>query len=128
MPAQGVRVLKPQRDGQRFTMGNGVNWKVIFPEMGAKNITLNYVEHAPGVTFTPHVHDESEDVIIVLSGHGTIVSNDDVVAFEAGDVLYVPAGVYHGTTNTGDEPLIMFSCQAPPDVALYTGARDKPRS
>ncbi|MBM3188143.1 MAG: cupin domain-containing protein [Chloroflexi bacterium] len=125
MDTRGVRVLKPKRDGVRFTMGDGVNWKVLFPEMGARNITLNYVEHAPGVTFTPHVHEQSEDVIVVLSGHGTIVSNDDIVPFEAGDVLYVPAGVYHGTTNTGDEPLIMFSCQAPPDPALYTGQKDR---
>lgn len=123
--ADGVRVLKPKRDGMRFTMGDGVNWKVIYPEMGGEHITLNYVEHAPGVTFTPHVHEVSEDVIIVLSGRGTIVSNDEVVPFEAGDVLYVPAGVYHGTTNTGDKPLIMFSCQAPPDAALYTGEKDR---
>ena len=39
-------------------------------------------------------------------------------------MLYVPAGVFHGTTNTGDEPLIMYSCQAPPDSDLYTGKKD----
>lgn len=128
MAKEGVRVLKPKVDGAKFVMGNGVNWKVIYPEMGGKNITLNYVEHAPGVTFTPHVHERSEDVIVILKGRGHIVSNDDFIPFEAGDVLYVPAGVYHGTTNTGDEPLIMFSCQAPPDVALYTGAKDKKKT
>ena len=124
MSEQGVRVLK-RKGGILFAMGDGKNWKIIYPEMGARNITLNYVEHAPGVTFTPHVHEESEDVIIVLRGRGQIVSNDDVVSFDAGDVLYVPAGVYHGTTNTGDEPLIMFSCQAPPDPGLYTGEKDR---
>ena len=124
MSEQGVRVLK-RKGGIPFAMGDGKNWKIIYPEMGARNITLNYVEHAPGVTFTPHVHEESEDGIIVLRGRGQIVSNDDVVSFDAGDVLYVPAGVYHGTTNTGDEPLIMFSCQAPPDPGLYTGEKDR---
>lgn len=125
MRKRGVRVLRPKRDGVSFTMGEGMNWKVVFPEMDAKNITLNYVEHAPGVTFTPHVHEESEDAIVVLSGRGTIVSNDEVIPFEGGDVLHVPAGVYHGTKNTGDEPLIMFSCQAPPDRALHTGEKDR---
>ena len=128
MTSRSVQVLRPKRDGQRFTMGDGTNWKVVFPEMGAQNITLNYVEHAPGVTFTPHVHEVSEDVIMVLSGSGTIVSGDETLSFEAGDVLYVPAGVLHGTTNTGDEPLIMFSCQAPPDRDLYSGKKDLRRS
>jgi mannose-6-phosphate isomerase-like protein (cupin superfamily) len=124
MAKEGVTVLKA-KGGTPFVHGNGKNWKVIFPEMGAKNITLNYVEHAPGVTFTPHVHENSEDVIVILKGRGHIRSNDEMIPFEAGDVLYVPPGVFHGTTNTGDETLIMFSCQAPPDAALYTGARDK---
>lgn len=124
MSRNGVRVLK-RKESVPFTMGDGKNWKVIYPEMGAKNITLNYAEHGPGVTFTPHVHEESEDVIMVLEGRGEIVSNDEVIEFVAGDILYVPAGVYHGTTNTGDGPLIMFSCQAPPDPALYTGEKDQ---
>jgi len=122
-----VKVLKIS-EGQHFTMGTGENWRVVYPEMGAKNITLNYAVHAPGTVFTPHVHEESEDVIIVLKGKGEIRSGDSLLPFEAGDALYVPAGVFHGTINTGDEPLVMFSCQAPPDPALYTGEKDRPES
>jgi len=120
-----VKVLKIT-DGEHFTMGTGENWRVVYPEMGAKNITLNYAVHAPGAVFTPHVHQDSEDVIVVLEGQGKIRSGDQLLAFEAGDVLYVPAGVLHGTINTGDKPLVMFSCQAPPDPALYTGEKDRP--
>ena len=119
-----VRILK-RTDGVPFTMGDGKNWRILYPEMGSDRITLNYVEHAPGVTFTPHVHEDSVDVIIVLKGRGHIVSNEDFLPFQAGDILYVPPGVYHGTTNTGDETLVMFSLQAPPDPALYTGEKDR---
>ena len=122
-----VKVLKISK-GQHFRMGTGENWRVVYPEMGAKNITLNYAVHAPGTVFTPHVHEESEDVIVVLKGRGEIRSGDSFLSFEAGDALYVPAGVFHGTINTGDEPLVMFSCQAPPDPALYTGEKDRPES
>ena len=125
MSKQGVQVLK-RTDGVPFKHGNGQNWKLLYPEMGCEEITLNYFEHEPGVTFTPHVHEESVDVIIVLKGRGQIASNDDTVTFEAGDILYVPPGVYHGTTNIGDEPLVMFSLQAPPDRGLYTGEKDRP--
>ncbi len=120
-----VKVLKIS-EGQYFKMGTGENWRVVYPEMGAKNVTLNYAVHAPGSVFTPHVHEESEDVIVVLEGSGQIRSGDRLLPFQAGDVLYVPAGVFHGTTNTGDEPVVMFSCQAPPDPDLYTGEKDRP--
>lgn len=125
MSKEGVQVLK-RTDGVPFKHGSGQNWKILYPEMGCEPITLNYFEHEPGVTFTPHVHEESVDVIIVLKGRGQIASNGDTVTFEAGDILYVPPGVYHGTTNTGDEPLVMFSLQAPPDRGLYTGEKDRP--
>ena len=122
-----VRILKIS-EGQHFKMGTGENWRVVHPEMGAENITLNYAIHAPGAVFTPHVHEQSEDVIVVLEGKGEIRSGDRLLPFAAGDVLYVPPGVRHGTINTGDKPLVMFSCQAPPDPAMYTGERDRPDS
>ena len=125
MTNERVQVLR-KTDGVPFKHGSGRNWKILYPEMGCEQMTLNYFEHEPGVTFTPHVHDESVDVIIVLKGRGQIASNDDTISFRAGDILYVLPGVYHGTTNTGDEPLVMFSLQAPPDRKLYTGERDKP--
>jgi len=119
-----VKVLKIT-EGERFKMGTGENWRVVYPEMGAKHITLNYAIHAPGAEFTPHVHEHSEDVVVVLEGEGKIRSGDKLLSFKAGDVLYVPPGVLHGTINTGDRPLVMFSCQAPPDSALYTGEKDR---
>jgi len=122
---ESVKVLK-LKEGLPFTMGAGQNTRVVCPEIGARNITLNYCVHAPGVAFTPHIHERSEDVIVVLEGRGQIISGDSLLDFQAGDVLYVPAGIRHGTINTGDVPLVMISCQAPPDVALYTGEKDKP--
>ena len=121
----GIRVLNPKQDGLPFKMGTAQSLKVIYPEMGAKSITLNYSEHAPGWEFRQHIHEQSEDVIICIAGRGVIRSGDSRTPFEAGDVIYVPAGVVHGTINTGDEPLVMFSCQAPPDVGLYSGEKDR---
>lgn len=120
-----IRVLNPKQDGLPFKMGTAKSLKVIYPEMGAKYVTLNYSEHAPGWEFRQHVHEASEDVIICISGRGVIRSGDSRTPFEAGDVIYVPAGVVHGTINTGDEPLVMFSCQGPPDAGLYSGEKDR---
>jgi quercetin dioxygenase-like cupin family protein len=115
----GIRVLNIE-DGVPFNMGKAVSKKILYPEMGAKQLTLNYGVHQPGMEFKQHIHAVSEDVIVCLKGSGVIRSGDTRIAFSAGDVVYVPAGVVHGTINTGDSELVMFSCQAPPDAALYS--------
>ena len=63
-------------DGIAFTMGKGKNWRVVHPEMGSQEITMNYALHLPGVEFTQHIHEYSEDVIIILEGE------EDVLLFE----------------------------------------------
>lgn len=107
--------------GERFEMGTENTKKVIHPEMGAENLTLNYARHEPGDEFTQHVHEESEDVIIVLDGNGVIKlgAKNETIPIETGDVIYVPPGEQHGTVNTGDEVLEMISCQAPPETDIY---------
>ncbi len=114
----GIRIVNLD-EGVAFRMGNAVSKKVIYPEMGAKQLTLNFGEHQPGMEFAQHIHEHSEDVIICLKGHGVVRTGNTRLPFGPGDAIYVPAGVVHGTINTGDEPLVMISCQAPPDPALY---------
>lgn len=41
---------------------------------------------------TPHTRDE---VYVVISGSGFFVNGDSRAAFEAGEVLFVPAGIEH---------------------------------
>jgi mannose-6-phosphate isomerase-like protein (cupin superfamily) len=113
--------IRNLEEGIAFSMGKAVSKKIIYPEMGAKSLTLNYGVHEPGMEFAQHIHAHSEDVIVCLEGTGVIRTGDTRIPFGPGDVIYVPAGVVHGTINTGDEPLVMFSCQAPPDQALYRG-------
>ena len=114
-----VKILK-LKEGTPFNKGRATSYKVVYPEMGAKRLTLNYGVHEPGMAFAPHIHERSEDVIVCLQGSGVIRSGEELIPFEAGDVIYVPEGVLHGTINTGDVPLVMLSCQAPPDPALYS--------
>lgn len=108
-----------------FQMGKGQNWRVVHPEMGARQITLNYGKHAPGQEFTQHVHDETEDVIVVLEGEGAIRQGNVYTPIKAGEAIFVPAYEVHGTVNTSDKLMRVFSFQSPPDMALYRGQRDK---
>lgn len=115
---RAIQVLRLEA-GIPFAVGAAVSRKVVYPEMGAQHLTLNYGVHLPGTEFAQHVHAEAEDVIVCLAGQGVVRSGTVLIPFAAGDAVYVPAGVPHGTINTGNEPLVMVSCQAPPDPALY---------
>jgi len=108
---------------KKFDMGKGNTRRVLSPEEGVKNLTLNYAEFEPGQEFTQHVHRHSEDVIVVLKGKGTIKVEGKEYPIEEGDVVYVPPGERHGTIAS--TAMVMFSCQAPPDPDLYRGVYKK---
>lgn len=62
------------------------------------------VNFSPGASFPAHRHP-GEEIIYVLSGtleYG--VEGQPPVTLEAGDVLFVPAGVFHSARNVGDTP------------------------
>jgi len=118
-----AKILK-LKQGQRFRMGDGDARRVVYPEMGAKNITLNYIVFGPGQQFPQHEHGESEDVFMILEGSGVLRQADLERPIKAGDVVYVPAGEIHGTI-AGPNGMVCISCQAPPDPKLYSGERDK---
>ena len=110
--------------GRAFRMGKGSNWRIVHPEMGARRLTLNHGLHEPGQEFTQHLHDESEDLIVVLEGSGALRQGDTYTPIEAGEGIFVPVGEVHGTVNDSGAPARLISFQSPPDPALYAGKRD----
>ena len=112
--------------GRAFRMGKGSNWRIVHPEMGARRLTLNHGLHEPGQEFTQHLHDESEDMIVVLEGGGAVRQGDVYTPIEAGEGIFVPVGEVHGTVNDTGAPARLISFQSPPDPALYAGQRDHP--
>lgn len=62
------------------------------------------VDFAPGASFPAHRHP-GEEIIYVLEGtleYG--VEGQPPVVLRPGDVLFVPAGVFHTARNVGDTP------------------------
>lgn len=59
------------------------------------------VDLDPGVTFPKHSHP-GEEIIYVLEGVWEYeVEGKGTMTLEAGDVLFIPAGVIHGASNVG---------------------------
>ena len=59
----GIRVFKVT-DGVPFTMGKVDSRRILYPEMGARKLTLNYAVSQPGHEFPQHVHDYSDDTFL----------------------------------------------------------------
>ena len=121
--AQTVRVVRFS-EGKPFQMGKVTSRRIVHPDMGAKRTTLNYSVSQAGSEFSQHVHDSSDDTILVLQGGMDLRQGDSRVPYHAGQCAFVPAGQIHGTITTGSGDSIMISFQTPPDLVLYTGARD----
>src|SRR5262245_34292159 len=114
-------------DGLGFRMGKGDSRRVVAPEMGAREITLNYSVFEAGQEFPQHRHDGSEDCFLVLSGGASVREGERYTPISAGDSVWVPPGDVHGTVNTTGAQAILISFQSPPDGALYRGERDSSR-
>ena len=107
-----------------FQMGEVTSRRIIHPGLGAKNTTLNLSVSKPGNEFAQHVHDYSDDTILVLDGEVNLRQGDSLRLFKAGECAFVPTGQIHGTVTAGKGEATMISFQNPPDLILYTGARD----
>lgn len=75
---------------------------------------IGYSMFTPGVA-TADLSHETEELAYVLQGTGELRLHDDVVLFQAGDALFVPAKVWHIVANTGEEDVVMVFSFPHPD-------------
>jgi uncharacterized RmlC-like cupin family protein len=74
---------------------------------GSQAICMHLLVMPPGAEAKPHYHEAHETAIYMLEGvsefrHGPNLENLDRV--EAGDFVYIPAGVPHQPFNPTDKP------------------------
>jgi mannose-6-phosphate isomerase-like protein (cupin superfamily) len=68
----------------------------------------------------PWHNQEQEEVYFVIEGDGEMCLGEERQAVTSGQAVYIPTGVFHQMTNTGDTPLKMMYCYGPAgDVAHW---------
>ena len=68
----------------------------------------------PGESSSWHNHPESEEIDIIIKGHGELLDDGVRATFKQNDWMFIPKGVYHQHINNGDEPLWLIWLYTPP--------------
>ncbi|AGN02285.1 putative cupin [Salinarchaeum sp. Harcht-Bsk1] len=81
---------------------------------GGERFSAGIVKLEPGRGHERHTHPDSDEILYVVRGEGEQEVADETFDVEAGDLVFVPEGVEHGTVNTDWEPLLLLAVYAPP--------------
>lgn len=114
-----VRLISPFDDAEQIWIGldePGKRRKVfrfVSPETGSEEFMAGITIFEPGEASSYHVHPESEEINLVLSGSGLVVSEGEEAPFKPGDAMWVPKNVHHQHKNTGAEPLKLLWVYTP---------------
>lgn len=94
----------------------GINHKLVDGE-GLNNVSIQVQEFRVGAAFGRyHFHERSDNIYVVLSGRISAVVDGETMMLDEGDVLFIPAGSPHKTTNGGDRVARALEIYAPPAV------------
>lgn len=85
---------------------------------GSKAICMHMLVMPPGAKAKPHYHEAHETAIYMLEGvaeflHGTNLEHCDRV--QAGDFIYIPAGVPHQPYNPSTERAVAVIARTDPN-------------
>lgn len=68
-------------------------------------VSLGRMTLEPGTTIGEHAHPNTEDLYLILEGHGLGVLNGQRFPVGPGDLFLVKAGGSHGLINDSERPL-----------------------
>ena len=83
--------------------------------IGTRNASMGLNVTAVGSMIPDHVHDESEELMFIISGRGKLVIEGEG-EWEVGPetAIYSPLGKTHRLENIGNEPLKLVWVYTPP--------------
>jgi mannose-6-phosphate isomerase-like protein (cupin superfamily) len=86
----------------------------------ATNFSMGWVVLEPNGGQVPWHNQEQEEVYFVVTGSGEMCLGQERREVSSGQAVYIPSGVFHQLTNTGDTPMTMIYCYGPAgDVAHW---------
>ena len=105
-------IIKPREvKSEAIDSGQGVSRKMLIsPQLGPSFAMRQFSIEPNG--FMPLHTNRVEHEQYVLRGRAQLELGDEKVVVQAGDVVFIPAGLQHSYTNLSDEPF-EFLCLVP---------------
>ena len=75
---------------------------------GSERLVVGRTVLEPGARHERHRHPRCDEFLVVMSGRGEIYLDEGEAPSQAGDVIFTPAGHWHGFNNTGDEDVLLI--------------------
>src|ERR1700761_8730728 len=114
---EGGRLVKPKRAKPQVFDWGTIKWLSEPRVTGTERFTMGVVLLQPGKGHARHNHPGTEEILYVISGQGKQMIDIDGEQWEAvsaGDMIHIPADIFHSTINTGWEPLKLIAVYSPP--------------
>lgn len=119
----GKRFVRPDDvETQVFDWG-AIKWYSEPNVTATDRFTMGVVILECGKGHARHNHPGCEEILYIVSGKGDqMIELDGEEVWEpvqAGDMVHIPADVYHSTINTGWEPLKLVAIYCPPGPEAF---------
>jgi quercetin dioxygenase-like cupin family protein len=75
---------------------------------GAETLVVGRTVLPPGGRHERHRHPNCNEFLVVMSGSGEVYTDAGTEPSVAGDVIYTPAGHWHGFNNTSDDDVLLI--------------------
>jgi mannose-6-phosphate isomerase-like protein (cupin superfamily) len=86
----------------------------------AQHFAMGHVTLEPHGGQVPWHGQEQEEVYYIIDGTAEMCLGEERRTLTTGQAVYIPSGVFHQITNTGDTPVRLLYCYAPcGDVAHW---------
>ncbi len=113
----GLRFVRPSDvETMVFDWGT-IKWLSEPRVTHTRGFTMGVVLLEPGKGHARHNHPGCEEILYVISGQGNQmidIGGERWQPIAAGDLVHIPADIFHSTVNTGWEPLKMVAVYCPP--------------
>ena len=118
----GKRFVHPNDvETQVFDWGT-IKWLSEPRVTGTDRFTMGVVVLDPGKGHVRHNHPSCEEILYVVSGQGRQMIDIDGETWRpiaAGEVVHIPADIFHATINDGWDPLKLVAVYCPPGPEAF---------
>ncbi len=120
--APGVVVHAAEAPAFEIAGGAGVATLLLGPTNGSSRAAVDALRFEPGATVPTHVHDASDEVLVVVRGRIELTLGGVVSTAGPGDAILVPQGLEHSARVLEAAELVQVYVGPGPEERFRAGA------